>query len=425
MNVARGLSFYARWVVWVVLLHGERVTDSNTASAADRVPKIAVITTVWYHNSHADLIAGRLLEGHTLDGRGEFPQLKLASLYTDQVPENDKSRALAAKFGFPIYDSVAKALTLGGDRLAVDGVLLIVEHGKYPESDTGQFQFPKRRLFSQILPVLIESRRVVPIFFDKHLADTWADIAWIDGEAQRLKIPLLAGSSLPLTWRYPPLDVAPDKPLQEIVATSYHRLDSYGFHALEIVQSLAEQRRGGETGVKQVRCLQGAAVWDAGRNGLFDRALLDAAVARAPFKPPAAGKRLEEIVQHPSLFTIDYRDGLRASVVTLDSGWNDWSAAWKYADGQVHATRFFTQELRPFMHFTQQLKGFERLVQTGQSLWPTERTVLTSGLLDALLISRRDGGRGVETPHLGIRYPSSQRWQQPPPPPPDRPLNGP
>src|SRR3954453_2090728 len=106
------------------------------ATAQERIPKVAVVTTVWRHNSHADVLGSRLVQGYTLDGQGEFPKLKLVSAYVDQFPDNDMSRRLAKEHGFTIYDSVAEALTLGGDQLAVDGVLLICEHGEYPKSET-------------------------------------------------------------------------------------------------------------------------------------------------------------------------------------------------------------------------------------------------------------------------------------------------
>ena len=176
-------------------------------TAQDKIPSVAVVTTVWRHNAHADVIASRLVQGNTLDGKGEFPKLKLVSAYVDQFPANDMSRRLATEHGFTIYDSVAKALTLGGDKLAVDGVLLICEHGDYPRSETGSIQHPKRRLFGEIVKVFETSGRVVPVFSDKHLEDDWQDIAWFYGEAQRLKIPLMAGSSLPTLWRYPEADV--------------------------------------------------------------------------------------------------------------------------------------------------------------------------------------------------------------------------
>jgi hypothetical protein len=72
-------------------------TACTAASVAqEKPPKVAVVTTVWRHNSHADVIASRLVQGHTLDGKGEFPRLKLASAYVDQFPANDMSRRLSA-----------------------------------------------------------------------------------------------------------------------------------------------------------------------------------------------------------------------------------------------------------------------------------------------------------------------------------------
>ena len=64
--------------------------------------RIAAIVTEYRHNSHADVIVGRLVESHTLDGKGEFPNLKLVSLYTDQVPSSDTSRELMQQNGVPL-----------------------------------------------------------------------------------------------------------------------------------------------------------------------------------------------------------------------------------------------------------------------------------------------------------------------------------
>lgn len=394
----------------------------STVAAEEKIPKIALVTTVWYHSSHADVIAGRLLDGFTLDGQGEFPKLKLVSAYVDQFsPRGDKSREFSKKHGFTIYDSVEKALTLGGDKLAVDGVLLVAEHGEYPESDHGSIQYPKRRLFGEIVKVFEASGRVVPVFSDKHLEDDWTDISWIYGEAQRLKIPLMAGSSIPTLWRYPPIDLERGKPVKELVATSYHRLDSYGFHALEMVQCLVERRKGGETGVKRVRTLSGDAVWAAGEAGEFDMKLLDEATSRFKDRALPAGKKARDTVKMPYLFQIDYADGLRASILTMDGSQVEWAAAWKYEDGTTQSTNFWTQEFRPFMHFTYLLKGAEQMFHTGQPTWPVERTLMTSGQLDSLLLSNKQGGQWVETPHLAkLHYESKFDWKQPPPPPPDR-----
>jgi sugar lactone lactonase YvrE len=392
---------------------------------AVRLPRVAGITTVYHHNSHADVILSRLLETDTLDGKGERSPLTLASLHIEQTPERDAGRALARRHDVAVHDDLAGALTLGGGGLAVDGVLLVAEHGDYPESDTGQTVYPKRRMFAEIAGILERAGRPVPVFVDKHLADNWEDAKWIHDTAKRLGIPMMAGSSLPVLWRYPPADVGRGAKLEEIAAVSYHRLDAYGFHALEMVQCLAERRAGGETGIKAVQCLSGDAVWEAGKRGAFDRSLLDAALGRLRNPRIPEGKRIEEVVPEPVLFAVEYEDGLRANIFTLNHAVGEWSAAWRYAgDRTVESTLFWTQEARPLMHFTYLLLGIERMMLTGRPAWPVERTLLTSGTLDALLRSRRDGGRRIETPELRIRYESDWSWQQPPDPPPGRPLDG-
>lgn len=391
------------------------------AAEEEKPPTIALITTIYYHNSHADVIASRLFQTDSLDGKGAKRKLQLASVYTDQVDNRDVSRKFAQQYGFPIHNNVRDALTLGGDKLAVDGVFLIAEHGNYPESDTGQIIYPKRRLFEQIVKVFEDSGRAVPVFSDKHLADNWQDAKFIYDTAQRLKIPMMAGSSLPGLWRYPPRDLRRDAKVQQIVAVSYHRLDTYGIHALEMVQSLAERRAGGETGVRAVQCLSGEAVWQAGERGVYDPKLLDACMARLQ-TPLRKGTPLKQSVPMPVLFHIEYLDGTKASILTLDGAVGEWSCAWRYADGGEDSTLFWTQEARPFQHFGFLLDGIESMMLTGQPAWPVERTLLTSGLLDALLISKKQGGQRLDTPQLQFKYQSDWNWKEPPPPPPGRPI---
>ena len=160
-------------------------------------------------------------------------------------------------------------------------------------------------------------------------------------------------------------------------------------------------------------------------NKLFDRALLDDAlkrlkrssVTRQPTKP------LRELVKSPDLFIIEYRDGLKAYIITLNGAAAEWSVAWKRADGKRHSTTFWTQEARPYMHFTHLVKGTEQMFHTGQPTWPAERTLMTSALLDALLISKSKNGAVIPTPYLNLRYSTKWNWKQPPPPPPGRPWN--
>lgn len=378
-------------------------------------PRVAGVTTYYGTNSHADVILGRLMQTDTLDGMGAQVPLTLASLYVDQRSAGDISGPLAERYGVAIHNTVDGALSLGNNTLAVDGVLLIAEHGSYPRSDTGQVIYPKRRLFTEILEVFDRSQRVVPVFIDKHLADNWTDAKWIYDAARQRGIPLWAGSSLPTTWRYPPRDVPRGAPLREITAVSYGPLDAYGFHALEMVQCLAERRAGGETGVERVRCLKGAAVWQAAREGVYSERLLEACLERQQVSEPLTLEMVRQRVREPVLFHVVYRDGLKANLLTLNGAVAQWSAAWQFADESrpAESTLFWVQEERPFMHFAHLVGGISQLVHTSQSPTPVERTLLTSGLLDALLISHQHNGDWQVTEHLDIRYSSQVDWQQP------------
>jgi hypothetical protein len=383
--------------------------------------RVAAVVTEYRHNSHADVIVSRLLLTDMLDGTGHESPLKLVSLYTDQKPPNDISRLLAASHRFPIKKTIEETLTLGTGKLAVDGVLLIAEHGDYPFSATGNHQYPKRRFWDETVRVFRDSGRVVPVFIDKHLGDNWKDARAIYDEARALQFPLMAGSSVPGTWRHPAADVERGAKLDQIVGLTYGTTDAYGFHGLEALQALAEQRHDGETGVRSVQCLSGDAVWKAIDSGQVDRELLAAALSRATgFED---GKPLDrKAVSEPKLMIVHYSDGLRTSLLEFNNAVGSWSAAWRYQDDRpIESTQFWTQEARPAAHFTLLLNGIESMMLTGKPSWPVERTLLTSGILDALLQSHTQGGILVETPYLDVTYQPTWRWRQPPAPPPSRP----
>jgi hypothetical protein len=383
--------------------------------------RVAAVVTEYRHNSHADMIVSRLLLTDMLDGTGRDSPLKLASLYTDQKPVTDISRLLAASRRFPIKPNIAEALTLGTGRLAVEGVLLVAEHGDYPFSATGNHEYPKRRFWDETLKVFRTSGRAVPVFIDKHLSDNWKDAKFIYDSARELSIPLMAGSSVPTTWRHPPADVARGARITEIVGLTYGTTDGYGFHALEAAQALAEQRHGGETGIRAVQCLRGDAAWRAIDERMIDPALFKAALRRAPGYE--RGRTVDrKAVREPKLLCILHEDGLRVFLLELNDAVGAWTAAWRYEqDGRIESTEFWTQEARPGGHFSLLLSGIEQMMLTGKPAWPVERTLLTSGTLDALLRSQAQGGKRIATPYLRVSYQPSWRWMPPPPPPPGRP----
>ncbi len=231
--------------------------------------RVAAICTIYHPKSHADVIVTKFLEGASTDeGFHRFDDVEIVSMYIDHVLENDVGVGRAQKHGVPLHPSIRRALHNGAKELNVDAVLLIGEHGDYPWNERGRHMYPRRYFFEQIAGVFSESKRVVPVFSDKHLAYDWHDAAWMWARKQELGIPLMAGSSLPLSWRQPWLEYDRGTvELDEVLALSYGSVEAYGYHALETLQCMVERRRGGETGVLSVQCLEGDEVWRARDRG--------------------------------------------------------------------------------------------------------------------------------------------------------------
>jgi hypothetical protein len=371
--------------------------------------KVAAIVTEYRKWSHADVIVGKILEGYLHDN-GARPEMQLVSMYVDQSPDGDMSRGLAAKHGFKIFDSIAGALTLGGPGLAVDGVLSIGEHGKYPTNQKGQLLYPRRRFFEEITAVFERTKKSAPVFNDKHLAATWTDAKWMYDRARELFIPFMAGSSLPLTWRRPPLELPRGCQLDGVVQIGYGPFEGYGFHAIEGLQCMVERRKGGETGVRAVQCLKGEAMWKALDEGRWSKPLLDAALALVPAHAQGDVQALTAKTDDAGVFLIEYIDGLRAAVAVLN-GWlyEGDGGAFTFAtqirgQDKPAATHFYLQQPDPFAHFAYQLRAIDSMIQTGHPAYPVERTLLTTGILDAVMTSVAEGQRRIETPHLAIRY---------------------
>ncbi len=376
--------------------------------AANPKKKIAAIVTMYVDDhqlkSHAAVIIGRMLEGYSPDGVPTAPQTKIVSMYTAQFPSNDLSRGLAAKYGFRIYPTVAEALTLGGDKLAVDGVVFVGEHGDYPSNDVGQKLYPRFELYSQIVDVFRKSGRSVPVYCDKHFSYSWQKAKQMYDWSRELKFPLMAGSSEPVTIRVPELELPLGCTLEHAVSVGYGDTDAYGFHTLEVLQCMVERRKGAETGVAAVEMVEGDAVWkwrdsDAGR---WSAPLLDAALATDPKTKPG---RPEDNCKNPVLFLLDYRDGFRTASYLLNGHASDFLFAGKLEGRpQPAATHFgFTSDGRPLAHFDGLVYCIEKMFVTGKPLYPVERTLLTTGALSFLFESRRQKRR-IDTPELKIVY---------------------
>ncbi len=363
-------------------------------------PRVAAVVTEYRPRSHADVIVGKLLEGYVLHGVPTTPRLEVASLYLDQMPDNDMGRDLAAKYGVPLVHTIGEAMALGGPGINVDGVLLIGEHGAYPTNERGQILYPRRRFFDAVVAAMVAGGRVVPTFIDKHLSWSFGHARRMYDTAERLRLPLLAGSSVPLAWRIPALHWPLGEKMSEAVVVGYGLIEAYGFHVLEALQCVVERRAGAEQGVRTVQHLAGEAVWRAAGEGRWSQPLLDAALTQLIGDVERLPRARETVA---NAFLIEYRDGLRATVLMCEEMISDFAFAGT-GNGEIMVCRFALEPSEPFGHFAFLVRQIESLVLTGQAPYPAARTLLTTGVLDAAMRSRHQDHAILETPELEIRY---------------------
>ncbi len=377
--------------------------------------KIAVITTAYHYLSHAYHVCGRFLYGHLRPDGHHHSDLVIGGMHVEQQKDNDLSRAMSRKHGFPLFPDVAGALTLGGKELAVDGIALIGEHGDYPYNPKQQKLYPRYELFQKIVEVFRRTGRSVPVFCDKHLHYDRVKAAEMVETSRTIGFPLMAGSSLPITWRRPEIELPLGAKVTDALVVSRGEIEIFGFHALETLQCMVERRRKGQQGVAAVTCLQGDAVWQAGDNGLWSWELLEHALGRSPsrnagdikencrqFTPPAGRPTFPGAA---TAFVVEYRDGLRATVLLLNGHVDDTTFAARLAGAKKPVSTLMYLPPPPGAAYLEVLADkVEAFLLTGRSHAPVERTLLTGGILDVALESRLSGHVRLETPDLDVSY---------------------
>ena len=358
---------------------------------------VAAVVTEYRILSHADVSLTKILEGWHHDGKDK-PALKLASLYVDQFPKTDIAREKCKKHGVPIFDTIEKAVTVGGRSIPVDGVLSIGEHGNYPVNELGQQLYPRKRFFQEITDAFEKYGRVVPVFNDKHISTVWEDAKWMYDRAVKMKVPFMAGSSLPVTFRTHPLDVPMGSDIESAVGIGYSGLDVYGFHALECYQAIVERRKNAEKGVKWVRYLEGKDVWKAVDDGWVSPDVMNAVYDTIP-----KTKKAIRDDDKAMLFQFEHADGFRGAQFMLPSA--GLTGVGVKIKGQKPIATGFEERPKPYYpHFAYLLKAIETMIHTGKPTYPVERTLLSGGILDRALTSKFQKGKKLDTPELAIAY---------------------
>jgi hypothetical protein len=385
---------------------------------------VAFLGTEVRTHSHAQHFLDRMTLGYSWAGEWIAPRLEVASLYVDQFPDGDLARQRASRHRLRLFPTVEEALTLGGSGLAVDGVVIIAEHGRYPRNEKGQTLYPRYEFFKRVVKVFEGSGRSVPVFNDKHLSTTWARCREMVDDSRRLGFPFLAGSSLPVTWRLPQIDMPPDVPLVESVCVGYGGVDSYDFHGLETAQCMSERRRGGERGISRVHALKGEAMWRALGDGDREttRRLLIAALNRSHSLPVETGYPTDAVTIEwarkamPNMlaYFIEHVGGFRTTLFLGPI--RDFNyAGLRGDDGRIISCQMYLpmpgQGATTADFFNPLVRHIEDLVLERRANYPVERTLLTSGMVIAAVDSLHGGQVPVDTPEMAVSYQAPRESQ--------------
>jgi hypothetical protein len=381
---------------------GAALAPGLPAADPPRRVRVAAVYTVFRHRSHAQNILENFLQPYLFNGRVVDPGVDVVSFYADQrAPAGDRTDEIAARFRVPVVKTIRDALTLGGKDLACDAVLLIGEHGDYPTNDLGQVQYPRKRFFDEAVAAMRAAGRFVPVFNDKHLSYRWDWAKAIYDTAREHRIPLMAGSSVPLGERVPQTDLPVAAEYDHVISIHGGSREGYDFHAFELLQSLVEGRKGGETGITAVEFLAGDAVWKAAAAGRWPLPLARAAMAAE------LGDKVGDLGKldaDPHALLLTYKDGLRATVLKLGRSSDRWNVGFKFThEDHARKVRIFNGPWGNRNLFMALAHAVQHFFRTGESPYPVERTLLASGVVDAAMHAAASGKR-VETPHLAFGY---------------------
>ena len=414
------------------------------AGSEQRPVRLAVLGSSYARGSNLQTIADRFLIGYPFEGDWHLPNVQIVSMYIDEqsrratagptefdrastgarresteaTASRELSAARAKQFGFRLCRNIPEALRCGGDRIAIDAVLAIVEQCNdlpYPSNAKGQALLPRYDFFQQCVQVFEAEKHSVPYFNHKQLSFSFSEAQSMVKTAQRLQFPLMASSSMAVTWRLPDIDVPLGASVQEAVMVGVGGFDDMDFDALEAIECMMERRKGGETGVKSVQLLEGDDVWEAQKAGRWSKDLLSSALSRSDTplgltvvdgrnQDLANNGALPQLVKDPAAYCIEYVDGTRATLLMLNGAVKDYTIAVRLGGQDLVSTQFFMPPAPSETYSTCLASKIEQMYHTRIAPFPVQRGLLTTGVLDACLSSRHRQNQQLETPNLAIAY---------------------
>jgi hypothetical protein len=370
-------------------------------------PRIACLASYWAApNSHADWIITKLLDGYWWQGAHTPSRVDVVSVYIHQFDTSLLGQKICRAKNIPIYKTVGEAVTLGGTELAVDGVVIVGEHGDYPTDLKGHWLLPRWWIYQQVVKVFENSRRSVPVFNDKHLSYNWDDAKWMFDKSRELGFPLTGGSSIPTYFRDPEIDLAIDTPLKHAIVVGGAADEGAIFHCIDVLQAFVECRKGGETGVTAVQSIRGADTWKWVARTPWAGGLLDAVARRFNLKPGSL-----QADDKANVCIVDYNDGTSGAVISgRDVGWTFAGDIEGQAEPAIISMLGWPGPFSQYHAANGQPHWITEMMVTKREPFNAERLLLSTGITNHYMDSNWENGRyaavgrRIETPVMNMSY---------------------
>ena len=383
------------------------ISNDAFGQTQEKKPRIAVLATFWgATRSHADWLVNKLIDGYWWQGAHTESRVEIVSLYIHQHDTSLLGQKVAKAKGIPIFKTAGEALTLGGKELAVDGVVIVAEHGNYPTDLKGHWLLPRWWMYSQVIRIFEESKRSVPVFNDKHLSYNWDEAKWMFDKSRELGFPLTGGSLLPVYYRKPEIELENDTPIKNSIVVGAAPDEGAIFHCIELLQAFVERRKGGETGIKSVQSIRGPEALKWIEANAWASKLLKAVLVSLNVNPGF-------IQDNPrtNICIIEYRDGTKAAIIGKQG------PEWTYAgeiEGRNEPTIVsllgFAGAFGQYHAGNAQPHWITEMMVTKKEPFNPERLLLTTGITNLYMESNwKNGkysaiGRVVETPFMNMSY---------------------
>lgn len=379
--------------------------------AAQKKTRIACLVTYWgATRSHADWIITKLMDGYWWQGAHTPSRVEVVSVYLHQFQESILGQKICQSKNIPIFKTVGEAVSLGGKELAVDGVVIVGEHGEYATDLKGHWLLPRWWIYQQVIKVFEQSNRSVPIFNDKHLSYNWDDARWMFDKSRELNFPLSGGSSIPTYFRKPEIELDIDTPIKNSIVLGGTGDEGAIFHAIDVLQAFVERRKGSETGVRSVQSIRGPETWKWVEQNPWAARLIESVAKNFELK---AGHFQENA--RANMCIIEYNDGTKAAVLSGNG------VGWTYA-GEIEGKQEPTIISMlgwpgPFDQYhasNSQPHWITEMMVTKKEPFNAERLLLSTGITNHYMESNWENGkytpvgRRIETPSMNISYRSTR-----------------